>query len=64
MHRNANRFKLVRSYSYCRSYLSLMRSIPVARRRRSGVDVYARSGDDTWGSQRGMISDVGDHATF
>ena len=36
--------------------------ILTARRRRSGVDVYARPGDDTRGLEGGMISDIGDHA--
>ena len=63
-HRDVNRFKLVRSCSYYISSLSLMESFPIARRRRSGVDVYARSGDDTWELEGGMISDISDHAAI
>ena len=63
-HRDANRFKLVRSRSCCISYLLLMESFLTARRRGSRVDLYARSGDDPWGSERGMISDIGDHAAI
>ena len=63
-HRDANRFKLVRSCFCCVLYLSLMQSFPIARRCRSGPDVCARSSDDTRGSERGMISDIGDHAVI
>ena len=63
-HRDANRFKLVRSCSYFKLYLPLMRPFPIARRRRSGVDVYARRGDDTWRLEGGMVSDISDHATI
>ena len=59
-YRDANRFKLVRSCSCCVPYLSLIESFPIARRRRSGVDVFARPDDDTWGLEGGMISDVRD----
>ena len=41
-HRDANRFKLVGSCSYYILYLSLMESLPTARRCRPRVDVYAR----------------------
>ena len=53
--RDANRFKLVRSCSYCKSYLPLITSFPIARRCRSGIDVYARPGDDTRGLEGGMV---------
>ena len=63
-HREANRFKLVGSCSYCISYLSLMKSFPIAQRRRSRVNISAQASDDTRGSERGTTSEVGDHATF
>ena len=64
MHRDANRFKLVGPCPYCSPRLSLIESFPIARRRRSGVDVYAQSGDDTRGLKGGMISDISDHAAI
>ena len=64
MHRDVNRFKLVRSCSNCKSYLPLMGSFPIARRRLSGVELYARPGDDTRGFEGGMILDISDRATI
>ena len=61
-HRDANRFELVRSWFCCRSDLSLTRSLLVARRRRSRVDIHAQSGDGTRGFEGGMILDISDHA--
>ena len=63
-HRDANRFKLVDPCSNCKSYLPLMGSFPIARRRLSGVELYARSGDDTRGLEGGMILDISDHAAI
>ena len=63
-HSDANRFELVRPCSNCKSYLPLMESFPIARRRLSGVELYARSGDDTRGLEGGMISDVSNHAAI
>ena len=63
-HRDTNRFKLVGFYSYYIPHLSLMESFSIARRRRSRVDVYARSSDGTWRSEGGMILDVRDHAAI
>ena len=63
-HRETNRFKLVESLSYRISRPPLMKSFPIARRCHSGVNVYAQSGDDTRGSEGGMISDVSDHTAF
>ena len=63
-HWDANRFKLVRSFPYCRLRLPLTRSFPIARRRCSWVDIYAQPGDDTRGLEGGMILDVGNHAAF
>ena len=63
-HRDANRFKLVRPYSRHTPCLSLMESFPAARGRLSRVDLYAQPGDDTWGLEGGMISDVSDHTAF
>ena len=62
-HRDANRFKLVWPRSNCKSYLPLMGSFPIAQRRLSGVELYARSGDDTRGLEGSMILDISDHAT-
>ena len=61
MHMDANRFKLVGFRSCCRSYLPLMRLLPIAWRRRSRVDIYAQSGDGPWGLERGMISSTNHH---
>ena len=63
-HRDVNRFKLVQSRSYHILHLSLMKSFPTARRRRSGVGVYAQPGDDTRGLEGGMILDVSDHVAI
>ena len=63
-HRDTNRFKLVWPCSCCIMHLSLMESFPTARRRRSGVDIYARPGDDTRRLEGGMISDISDHAAI
>ena len=63
-HRDANRFKLVWSCSWNIPYLSLMESFSAARRRGSGVDIYARTSDDTRGLEGGMISDVSDYAAI
>ena len=63
-HRDANRFKLVRSRSYDMPYLSLMESFLIARRRRSRVDVYAQSGDDTRRPEGGMVLDISDYTAI
>ena len=60
-YRDVNRFKLVRFCSCCRSYLSLMILFLIACRRRSRVDIYARSGDGARRLERGMILDAGHH---
>ena len=59
VHRGTSGGKSVRA---CRVSLShwphssLMKSPLTARRRCTGVDVYARRGNDTWGSEGGMNS--------
>ena len=62
-HKDANRFKLVWICSHRGLHLSLMRSFPpIAWRHCSRIDIYARSGDGTWGLERGMISDTRHHS--
>ena len=41
-----------------------MRLLSTAQRCRSGADVYAWSGDDTWRFKGGMISDAGDYPAW
>ena len=55
-HRDANRFELVGFSPRHWPHLSLTKSPLVAQRRRSGTDVYARSGNDTWEFEGGMTS--------
>ena len=56
VHRDANRFDLVGFYSYYIPYLSLMKSLLIAQRYCSWIDIFAWSGDDPWRFERGMIS--------
>ena len=63
-HRDADLFKLVWSRSCCRLYLSLTRSLPIARRRHLRVDLCAQPGDGTRRLEGGMVSGVVDYASF
>ena len=56
VNRDVNRFELV-SCPRCWLHLTFIR-LPIARRRHQRVDIYARSSDDTWRSERGMVSSV------
>ena len=62
-HRDANRFELVGFSPRHRPHLSLTKSPLAAQRRRSGTDVYARSGNDTWEFEGGMTSGTSRHPT-
>ena len=58
-HRDANRFELVGFYVYRSPHALLTKSFLAAQRRRSWVDVYARSGNGTWGFEGGKTSNIG-----
>ena len=52
-HQDANRFELVRPGSSLPPS-SAVDVFPIVGRRREGIDVYARSGNNPWGSQGGV----------
>jgi hypothetical protein len=58
-HRDANRFELVGLALLLTSLLADHRHlVPIAQRRRQGVDIYAQPGDDPWGPEGGMPSNT------
>ena len=57
-HRDANRFELVGIYSYFLLRQSQMKLLFAAQRRFPGIDIYPWRGDDTRGSERGMVSNA------
>ena len=61
--RDANRFELVGFHVYRSPRPPLTRSSLAAQRRRSGTDVYARSGNGAWGFEGGMNSCTSRHPT-
>ena len=61
--RDANRFELVGVCSHGWLYSSLTRLVLAAWGRCPGIDIHARGGDDTWGSEGGMVLNVARYLT-
>jgi len=63
VHRNVNRFEPVRFRSCCRLRLSPMKLLLTAQRLCPGVGIHPWRGDDTRGSERGMVSNASCQST-
>ena len=62
-HRDTSRFELVWFYPHRWPHLSLMTLLLTARRRHSGIAVYAWRGDDPWGPEGGTNSSANFYST-